>query len=529
VMVADQQGVQGLWVMDRAEKIWAPVGRLHITTRRHEDVTLVRTISLSADHNLRPVGPDDVRRPVHSVESMVTDALFIIGRALEGCTPVTCRVALNPDDRMFRVSFHDKDSGETVGEILINRTVDLLEVLRRPDNECEPVIIDGKKLIWNRFRDIFYHEDVALLRPWVDRRDPFPGMPLKKPPTADSLLKAEKEFDITLYLYHDSLTCPMRHISLEDIRKSHKKARTYSPSQHILGFVSHWGEPAHISNEPGIHHGSCWRVHADTPHRLTPELKELTQIRLTDGQARSLLSPQELVYWSEEKQRWVTHTFKIVEREDCINEVKESWHLRKMLEELTGEEFEPTLPGVTLQNPDRWDPFIAVRPEHVLIGLREKSTRLEREKIVQEQNVALMDRDKVQELLEREMSKFLKESGITVGRTLSSSIRTEITASTNMAGVSDDVPMVELDGVVIEQDLSGGRIIYVVLNSDVEVHKIPVTGQLHNMRQVGRVKREEFESHVESSLSEFNLSDDDMRRAVRECVRVMRREKLITR
>ncbi|MHA1949471.1 MAG: hypothetical protein ACW99G_06835 [Candidatus Thorarchaeota archaeon] len=529
VMVAEQQGVQGLWIMDRTRKSWTPVGRLHYTTRRHEDVTLVRTISLSADLNLRPVGLDDVRRPVHRVEEMISDALFIVGEALEGCTPVMCKVTLDTDERMFRVSFNDKDSGGAVGEILINRTIDLLEILRRPDNECEPVIIDGKRLIWNRFRDISYDEDVALLRPWVDRRDPFPGMPLMRPPTADSLINAVKEFDITLELYHDPLTCPLRHISLEDVENSHKRARTSSASQHMLRFVSHWGEPAHISNEPGIHHGSCWRVHVVTPHKLTPELKELTQIRLTDGQTRSLLSPQELVYWSEKEQRWITHTFRIVVQKDCINEVKESWHLRVMLTDLTGERFEPTLPGVDLQNPVRWEPYIAVRPDHVQIGLRERSTGLESDKIIPQQNVALMDKEEVQKLLEREMLGFLESSGIEADRILSSSIQTEIAASMDIAGVSDDAEMVQLDKVTIEQDTTGGRILYVVLISEVDVHKIPVTGHLHNIRQIGRYKREKFESEVESSLSEFNLSGEDRARAVKECVRVMRKEKLVTR
>lgn len=416
-----------------------------------------------------------------------------------------------------------------MGEILINRTSHLLELLRRPDYECEPVIINGKRLVWNRFRDISYDDDVGVIRPWVDRRDPFPGMPMKKPPTADSLLKAKKEFDITLHLYHDPWTCPMRHISLEDIERSHKMSKISSPSQHLLGFVSHWGEPAHISNEPGVHHGSCWRVHVETPFPLTPELKELIQLRLTDGQARSLLSPQQLVYWSEEGQTWMTHTFKIVVRKDCINEVKESWHLQKMLTELTGETFDPTLPGVTLQNPDKWSPIIMIYPEYVRLVLRDKDTRQEQEKIIHEENVALMDRDDVQTLLEREMNKFLEEVGIKADSRLSGSIREEIRSSMEMAGVQEDKATVQFDGVTVEQDSTGGRILYVVLVSEIDTHKIPVTGHLHNIGQVGRYKREDFESDVRSSLSEFNLSDDDMDRAVKECVKVMRIEKLITR
>ena len=98
-----------------------------------------------------------------------------------------------------------------------------------------------------------------------------------------------------------------------------------------------------------------------------------------------------------------------------------------------------------------------------------------------------------------------------------------------MAGVQEYKAMVQFEQVTIEQDSTGGRILYVVLVSEVDTHKIPVTGHLHNIGQFRRYRREDFESNVRSSLSEFNLIDDDIDRAVKECVKVMRKEKLITR
>jgi len=87
----------------------------------------------------------------------------------------------------------------------------------------------------------------------------------------------------------------------------------------------------------------------------------------------------------------------------------------------------------------------------------------------------------------------------------------------------------EFDGATIEQDLTGGRLLCVVLTSELEIHKIPVTGHLHDIRQFERVNREDFVSNVKSLLDEFNLSDETRDRAVKECVKVMRKEKLITR
>jgi len=528
IMVADQHGEQVLWIDDTKRRRWIPIGNIHYTTRRFEDVTLVRTITLSANPHLQFIEYDDVRRPIHRIEDMVTRATFILNKGLEGSISVTCRVTLDTEDEMYRVIFTDKKSEEILGDLLINRTADLLEVLRRPDNECEPVMVNGHRLIWNRFKDISYDDDVALLRPWVNRQNPFPKMSLKIPPTARDLIHATTEFDITIEMYHDPWTCPLKHISLEDIQKSHRLAQT-NKHHFLFGFRSSLGEPIHISNEPGLHHGSCWRIHIDTPQTLTPELRELMEVRLTDSQTRSLLGPQELVYWSKEGQNWVTHTFNLVVRKECIEEVKESWHLRMLLTDLTGLEYDPHLPGVHLQSPDRWSPYFAIRPECVMIGLREKGTGQTQERRVNERDVALRDESEVQELLEREMKEFLKSTGITVDRRLLSEIQGEIAASIEVYGVSKDRTWVDFDRATIEQDSTGGRILYVVLISELEIHKIPVTGHLHNIRQVGRVNREDFVSSIRSHLNEFNLSDEDKEKAVKECIKIMREEKLITR
>ncbi len=528
IMVADQHGEQVLLIDDKKRRRWIPIGNIQYTTRRFEDVTLVRTITLSTDSHLQSIEYDSVRYPIHKIEDMVERATLILHKGLEGSISATCKVTLDTKDEMFRTIFTDKKSEDMIGELLIHRTADLLEVLRRPDNECEPVMVNGHKLIWNRFKDISYDDDVALLRPWINRQNPFPKMSLKVPPTARDLLHATKEFDITIEMYHDPWTCPLKHISLEDIQKSHRLARTIE-HHYLFGFRSSLGEPMHVSNEPGLHHGSCWKIHVDTPHTLTPELRELMEVRLTDAQARSLLAPQELAYWSKEREEWVTHTFNLVVRKECIEEVKESWHLRTMLTELTGFKYDPHLPGVHLQSPDRWIPYITIEPEFVTIGLREKGTGQTQERRIPERDVALWDESEVQKLLEREMRNFLESTGITADRRLMSEIQGEIAASIEISGVSEDKTKVEFDGATIEQDSTGGRLLFVVLISELESHKIPVTGHLHDIRRFGRVNREDFVTEVRDILDGFNLSDEDRDRAVKECIRVMRGEKLITR
>jgi hypothetical protein len=526
ILIAEQYGEQILWIDEREKGRWIPIGRLHYTTRKFEDVTLVRTLELSEIHYLQPIEYDEVRQPHQRIDDLVLMATFILDKGLEKCVPATCNVSLDRDKKTYKVVFTNRTTQNLIGELLINRTVDLLEILRRPDDECEPVMVNGQRLIWNRFNGVSYNEDVAVLKSWVARYDPYPRMSLGLPPTAQDLLNTLKEYDITLELYHDPWTCPLKHISLEHIKKQHNLAKI-APHHYLFRSGNSYGEPFHVSNEPSMKHGSCWRINIDTPFKLSSELQEVMETRFTDAQVRTLLESREIIYWSKEKQEWVTHTFELVIKQDCIEEIKESWHLRTMIAQVLGQKYDAHLPGVYLQNPDRFSPYIIIEPEYVTIGLREKSTGQTTEKRINEQNVALRHRFEVQELLESELTDFLLELGIEVNRNLESELKGAIDSAIEIYGVKEDKAQVEFDYVTIDQDAIGGKVLYVVLTSELETHKVPVTKHLHDIRQLGHIRREHFVDEVKSLLTEFNLSDDDMDKVVKECVRKMRSENLI--
>ena len=528
VMIADQRGIQTLFAGDDVKRIWTPVGRIEYTTRRFEDVTLVRTISLAPDPYLQAIPYDDVRRSIHRVEDMTETALLIMRRGLKGCAHATCRVALDQDEKMYRVTFLDQGTDTVLGNLLVHRTADLLEVLRRPDTDCEPVVVNGKQLIWNRFRDIILDDDTSLIRPWVNRRDPFPGLPLGLPASAEELLEARKGYAIKLEVYHDPWTCPLRHITLEAIQRNLRSAQ--SIGQHFLfRYETQWAEPEPISNEPGTYHGSCWRIRVHSQQPLTPELERLMDVRFTDAEIWSFLRPQELVYWSEMRKAWVTHTFAIIVREECLEEMEESWHLRALFREAQGRAIRPSIPGAYLQDPDRWDPFFTIEAEYVILGLMEKGTRLVRECRISEENVALRTASDVRELLDREMNRFLEVSGVRASRRLLAAVRSEIEDVIEIYGIQEEKAQVTLDSVMIGLDSVGGRVIYVVLDSDTTVYKIAVTDHLHTLKERGRITREEFVDGLRLILEEFNLSREDWELAVEECLRLMRREGLIKR
>lgn len=389
-------------------------------------------------------------------------------------------------------------------------------------------IVKGKRLIWNRFKDVILDSDVALLLPWVNRRQPFSGLALELPPTAHELLEAKRDSGLILEIYHDPWTCSLRHISLEAIQHGQHHAQTIGP--HFASrYISEWAEPEHISNEPGMHHGSCWRTHIHSKHPLPSEIEDLLEVRFTDAQLRALLHPQELVYWSAEREGWITHTFSISFSPECIREIQESWHLRMLMKEATGAGVEPSVPGTHLQNPDIWRPIISIQPERVVLELRERDSGLVRERRISEKHVALRETSEVKKLLNTEMNKFLKSLTIEPNRRMTAAIENEIAAALEIYGVREDKAPVELESVEIGTDSVGGRVIYVTLLSNDETYRVPVTRHLHSMKEIGRVTRDETASAVESILGDFNLSEESLASAIEECVRLLRKEGLIKR
>ena len=75
----------------------------------------------------------------------------------------------------------------------------------------------------------------------------------------------------------------------------------------------------------------------------------------------------------------------------------------------------------------------------------------------------------------------MEKRGLFEDRRLKGAIRTEIEDSFEIYGVDEDGIEVDLDGVAIEYDSAGNRVIYVILTSENEIYKVPVTGHFHDM------------------------------------------------
>jgi len=523
IMIARHRNLQAMWILDGERGLWSPVGRVDYTTRRVEDVTLVRTITMREESLLEAIPTHDVRRLPSYLKDPIDVAMLIMDRGLEGCRSVKCHVSLDHDESMYSIVFADSDNqpmeeGQGPLRLLVNRTADLLELLRRPDYECEPVVVGSERLIWNRFRDIEYTRDVAVIRPWVERKNPFGQLAFALPPTADDLILAERDVDLELEVYHDPWTCPLRYISLEDIRRERKRA-SHVDSDYLFRFEPPLGQPERLANESGMSHGSCWGFRIYSRQSIPPEVLELREVRMTDSLAMSLASARELVYWSEERESWVTHSFNLILKTEMYAELQESWHLKKMLH---GDK-RMIVPGTYLDAEDNWDPSFMIEPEKVTIGLRLRGVDEERKLILKKRGLALGDPDDAREFMRKGMERLLKRYSMTPDRKLTAAIRGKIEDAVEGARVSEERADLTFERAIVSRASFGGEKLHVVLSSTHgDEYKYPVLSWFHKMQEWGCLSRDEVSEMVRSDLGELKLDGSMLRDIIRSCVRALR-------
>jgi len=523
IMIARHRNLQAIWILDGERGLWSPVGRVDYTTRRIEDVTLVRTITMREEPLLEAISTHDVRRHPSYLNDPIDVAMLIVDRGLEGCRSVRCHVSLDHDENMYSIVFADSDNRPVEDRqrplrLLVSRTADLLELLRRPDYECEPVVVESERLIWNRFRDIEYTSDVAVIRPWVERKSPFGQLAFALPPTADDLMLAERDMDLELEVYHDPWTCPLRYISLEDIRKERKRA-SHVDSDYLFRFVPPLGQPERLANEPGMSHGSCWKFRIYSRQSIPPEVLELREVRMTDSLAMSLASARELVYWSEERGSWVTHSFDLILKKEMYAELQESWHLKELLH---GDK-RMIIPGTYLDTEDNWNPDFIIEPDKVTIGLCLRGVDEKRKLKLKKRGLALDDPDDAREFLRKGMERLLKQYSMIPDRKLTAAIRGKIEDALEVAGVSEERAALTFERVIARMASFGGEQLHVVLSSTHgDEYEYPVLPWFQNIQEEGRLSHDDVSDMVRSDLGELKLDESMLKDIIRSCVQALR-------
>ncbi|MGY5858225.1 MAG: hypothetical protein RTU63_02565 [Candidatus Thorarchaeota archaeon] len=353
IMVATQGGVRGLWVLDSKKKVWTAIGSMEYYSRPREQVTLLMSVTLREERELLDVSTQSVKIPGSFLQNMVEVGLGTISAVFRKCKSVRCRVSLDTIEKMFRLSFLGVENDNEFAHLLLKRTVDVLEILRRPDFQCQQVVIDEHEMIWNRFRDIKYAGDAMLLRPWVERREPFKTVELKIPATADQFLLMHKERGLRLEVRHDRMTCPLCAVS-QDVLKERIQKHAGKISEYIQSIEGAQSQPDYVLEESMYGHGMCWRVELEGKEELPETVRELENIALSGPALATFLKTGSLVYMRDGQ--WVNHELDVPQATSLPREFRESIVLVEAYRELVPQALkEMQVPGSYLvKREEQW-------------------------------------------------------------------------------------------------------------------------------------------------------------------------------
>lgn len=331
IIVATQGGVRGLWVLDSKKNVWTAIGSMDYYSRQREQVTLLMSVTLREGRELLDVSTQSVKIPGSFLQSMVKVGLGTVSAVFRKCRSVRCRVSLDTTEKMFKISFLRVEDDNEITHLLLKRTVDVLEILRRPDFQCQQVVVDKNEMIWNRFRDIKYVGEAKILRPWVERREPFKTTELKLPATALQFLLMQKEKGLKLEVLHDRTTCPLCEVSKEELKERIQKyaGKISGYLQSIEGSQS---QPDDVLRESMYHHGMCWRVILKSTEEFPESVRNLETITLSGPALATLLKTGSLIYMKNGQ--WVNHEFDVPHASSLPREFRESIILVEAYREL---------------------------------------------------------------------------------------------------------------------------------------------------------------------------------------------------
>ncbi len=513
IMVAEQRGLTGLWILEPGSESWTPVGRLEYFTRRREPVTLLRSYTLREERNFISIDMTDVRSPPSDLRERVDLSLELINAVFRNCESVECHVSVDREEQMYVLTFHkdDKeildDNGETV-RLLVKRTVDALELLHRPDYECEPVVVNGRRFAWNRFSDIEYKGDATVFRPWVERKSPFKFTTMGLPPTAEQFLQAEILTGLRLSVHHDPSVCPLRSVPIEELEKRGQKAKS-DVEEYLERIDGSKGQPDPLLNESMYRHGTCWRVELVDDNPIPVSYKMIEEFRMGGPELAAILLTGCFMYQSPDQQ-WVVHEFDTPDTKSLPREFRESIHLMQIRRRGQVVIDEPVFPGTYIL--EEWTPEIKLHLDKVEFRMLSQVTGEMRKHEMVQSRAEQMQPEKLEELLWKGMEVLLSELDLEGNERMQSLVQEEIGEYIELIEEQGPVRF-QYEGLSIQRDGSGGQVIVAILVSDNGSRMdVKVTGWIHHYldwtKLSGGIEPTIIEEEVHSMLTQYDIDED---------------------
>lgn len=274
---------------------------------------------------------------------------------------------------MFRLSFLRAEEDKEITHLLLKRTLDVLEILRRPDFQCQQVVVDGHEMIWNRFRHIEYAGESKTLRPWVERREPFKTAELKLPANADQFLLMQKEKGLKLEVLHDITTCPLCAVSKEELKERIQK-HAGKITEYLQSIEGSQSQPDDVLRESMYRHGMCWRMELEAKEELPETVRDLESIALSGPALATLLKTGSLIYMRDGQ--WVNHEFDVPQVNSLPREFRESIVLVEAYRELVPKALKDLrIPGASfIKRPELWKVSVLVQKDAVVWSAQSDTT-----------------------------------------------------------------------------------------------------------------------------------------------------------
>jgi len=542
IMVAEQRGLTGLWILEPGSERWTPVGRLEYFTRRREPVTLLRSYTLREERNLIPIDMTDVRNPPSDLRERVDLSLELIDAVFRDCGSVECHVSVDREEQMYVLTFHQDDreilddNGETVS-LLVKRTVDVLELLRRPDYECEPVVVDGQQLAWNRFSDIEYEGDATVLRLWVERKSPFRFTTLGLPPTAEHLLQSKRLTGLRLSVHHDHIVCPLRSVSIEELEMRGQKPKS-DVEEYLERIDGPKGQPDPLLNESIYRHGTCWRVELidDNPvpvsYKMIEDFQRRTRVieefRMGGPELAAILLTGCFMYQSLDRQ-WVIHEFDTPDAKSLPREFRECIHLMRARRRLfpTEEPEELEYPGSYLVK--EWTPKISIRLDCVEFRLVSQVTLEVHIITVPEKNMGSRSEKNYREALHRGMNELMSMSNIEEDERLRQLIEGLIDELVSLHEITEEGPPLRLvrvskETIMLDEVI---KVVLVTEHEPTEYVEVILVDALQKAKKEGGVHEDMIWEGVYERLNDWNIDNSTCAEIVEETGRILEEEGVV--
>jgi hypothetical protein len=198
------EGVEYLWLYGEDE--WNLQGELVTISRKSSALASIRGMQIKPIFSGEtPETPLGVTKP-SNMTKRVKNELLDITRLRQHIFNTQCELGL--ETGMYTVNF--ESNGEQVDWRVVNRTSDLLDILRRPLVEGLPLQSSRDPSVymsWNPYEDIDYRE-LQLLRPYVERKTPYVHVRVPLPLTCNELLDQPPVVS-TVTISHDESECPL--------------------------------------------------------------------------------------------------------------------------------------------------------------------------------------------------------------------------------------------------------------------------------------------------------------------------------